>query len=158
MNLGVSCFSNWIIPTIYLAGNEFLVKILFQQFFKINKRIYTFIKNIFSLWHFHFGNTMSRCIQQLLSIVRNILVYINLLCFISIMCHLFFCAFFVLTDVGPVTLRPSWTNVLDIVSKICPPLRKLFSPRCPKLVTGLTHVWDWLISCCCVWKIQKDYH
>jgi len=29
--------------------------------------------------------------------------------------------------------------MLDIVLKIWAPLRKLFAPRCPKLVTGLLH-------------------
>ena len=34
---------------------------------------------------------------------------------------------------------PVSKNMLDIVLKIWAPLRKLFVPRCPKLVTGLLH-------------------
>jgi len=52
--------------------------------------------------------------QQLPSIMCNFLVYMNLvLCVVCIMCHLFFCAFFVLTDASPVTLRTPWKNVFQ---------------------------------------------
>jgi len=66
---------------------------MFHQFF-IMKYLHLLHQKIFSLWRFNLGNTRSRRIQQLPSIMCNLLFCMNVvLCVVCVMSHQFFCAF-----------------------------------------------------------------